>query len=72
MSGTPYIDSDTLDQCLQALRDGRTLDDLAGKLNVDTEHLGRLLQLPTCGPVTPTDQNESVDLWAADRLDGVL
>ena len=67
-----YIDQDTVDQCLQALRDGRTLEDLAGRLHVDCEYLGRLLQLPTCGPVTPTDPDASVDLWAADEAKGLI
>ena len=64
---SPYLDQDTIDQCLQALRDGRTLDELAGRLHVDCELLGRLLGLPTCGPVTPTDPDASVDLWACDH-----
>lgn len=65
----PYIDQDTLDQCHQALRDGRPLDDLAGRLHVDTEYLGRLLQLPT---VKPLQVSTEPDLWAVDRLDGQL
>ena len=32
-----YLDADTIDQCHQALRDGVTLDDLAGKLHCDTD-----------------------------------
>lgn len=63
-----YLDQDTLDQCHQALRDGRTLGDLAGKLHVDTELLGRLLQLPTLKPV-PTAEP---DLWSVDRLESQL
>jgi hypothetical protein len=51
MSGQPYLDGDTIDICLAALRDGRTLDDIAGRLHLDTELLGRLLQLPS----TPAD-----------------
>ena len=65
-----YLDSDTLDECHQALRDGRTLDDLAGRLHFDTELLGRLLQLPQ---VKLADHcNAEFDLWAVDRLDGQL
>ena len=64
-----YIDSDTLDQCHQALRDGTTLDDLAGKLHVEPELLGRLLQLPTSQPVTVDDEP---DLWSVDRLNEQL
>ena len=65
-----YLDSDTLEQCHLVLRDGRSLDDLAGKLHFESEHLGRLLQLPVSQPATVSDT--SPDLWAADRLDGVL
>lgn len=67
MSG--YLDKDTLDQCHQALRDGRTLDELAGRLHVDTELLGRLLQLPAAPSATSDDCG---CLWAVDRLNEVL
>ena len=68
MSGTPYIDGDTIDLCHAALRDGRTLDDLAGRLHFDLPTLARLLGLPTDRPVV-TDEP---DLWRSDELDGVL
>ena len=68
MSGTPYLDADTLDQCHQALRDGKSLDDLAGRLHFDTEYLGRLLQLPALRP----GMTDEPDLWRVDELDGVL
>ena len=61
----PYIDSDTIDLCHQALRDGRTLDDLAVRLHVDTELLGRLLQLPSVKPAV-TDE---ADLWRVPELE---
>lgn len=61
-----YLDSDTIAQCHQALRDGRTLEDLAGRLHMDTELLGRLLQLPTTKPVEPVA--DGFDLWSVDRL----
>ena len=64
-----YLDADTITQCHQALRDGRTLDDLAGKLHVvDTELLGRLLQLPSLKPV-PTGEP---DLWRVSELESQL
>ena len=68
MSGT-YLDSDTIALCHAAMRDGATLDDLAGKLHLDTELLGRLLQLPTSQPVTVDDEP---DLWSVDRLNEQL
>lgn len=67
-----YLDGDTLDQCLQALRDGQTLDDLAGKLHYEPSHLARLLGLPTCQPAAQQDADQSVDLWAVDRAHGQL
>ena len=69
MSG--YLDGDTIAQCHQALRDGRTLDDLAGRLHIDTEYLGRLLQLPTAQPANMIAQPADY-LWSCDRLDGQL
>ena len=66
MSGQ-YLDGDTIAQCLEALRDGQTLDDLAGRLHFDRDHLARLLQLPPVKPV-PVDP----DLWRTDELDGAL
>ncbi len=67
-----YLDQDTLDLCHQALRDGRTLDDLAGRLHFDTEYLGRILQLPTVRPAASKNAESEFDLWAVDRLDGQL
>ena len=71
MSGVNYIDGDTLDLCHQALRQGRTLDDLAGRLHIDTEYLGRLLQLPSAKPV-PATQADEFDLWRSDELQAQL
>ncbi len=71
MSGVNYLDGDTIAQCHQFLRDGGTLDELAGRLHIaDTELLGRLLQLPTVKPVPTTD--DEFDLFRTEELDGVL
>lgn len=69
-----YLDADTISQCHQALRDGGTLDDLAGRLHFqDTELLGRLLQLPNVKPAASNNgADTSFDLWAADQLADVL
>ena len=64
-----YLDGSTLDECIEAMREGGTLDDPAGLLHVDTEYLGRLLQLPTAKPVQATTES---DLWRTDELNGVL
>lgn len=65
-----YLDGSTLDECIEAMRAGRTLDDLAGRQHVDTEYLGRLLQLPTATPVQVQADPSEFDLWSVDRLDG--
>lgn len=65
-----YIDGATLDEAREALRQGQSLESLAGKLNCSPEPLARLLGLPALQPV-PQDQD--CDLWAADeRLASVL
>ena len=64
-----YLDSDTIDLCHAALRDGKTLDDLAGRLHIAPPTLARLLGLPTVKPVTTDDEP---DLWAVDRLQAQL
>ena len=65
----PYLDGDTIAQCHQFLHDGRTLDDLAGRLHfADTELLGRLLQLPTVKPAASNNVESEFDLWSVDRL----
>ena len=68
MSGTPYLDQDTIDLCHQALRDGRTLDDLAGRLHIAPPTLAGLLGVPTVKPVV-TDE---LDLWRVPELEGQL
>ena len=64
----PYIDGSTLDQCREALRQGKQLDELAGKLRCDVAHLARLLGLPTVKPVPTTEP----DLWRTEELNAVL
>ena len=64
-----YLDSDTIAQCHEALRDGTSLEALAGKLHFDTEFLGRLLQLP---PAKPAADATEFDLWRVQELDSVL
>ena len=64
-----YLDGSTLDECIGAMRQGQTLDDPAGRQLVDTEYLGRLLQLPTAKPVQATTEP---DRWRTDELNSVL
>lgn len=67
----PYIAQDVLDQASEAIRQGRTLEDLASRLHCSPEHLARLLNLPALKPVPP-NQDPDFDLWAADKLTEVL
>ncbi len=64
-----YLDGSTLDECIEAMRQGRTLDDLAGRRHVDTEYVGRMLQLPTAKPAATTDEP---DLWRVPELEAQL
>ncbi len=64
-----YLDGSTLDECIEAMRQGRTLDDLAGRLHFDCEYLGRLLGLPTAQPAATTDEP---NLWRVPELEAQL
>lgn len=70
MSGD-YLDGDTELLARQALRDGKSLEYVAGYLHMDCELLGRLLQLPVSQPAAQRDDDSNY-LWAADRLDAQL
>ena len=67
----PYIGGDILDQAVEALRQGRTLETLASQLRCTPEHLARILNLPA-KPAANMVAEPSVDLWAADKLHAVL
>jgi len=69
----PYIAQDVLDQCDQAIRDGRSLEYLAGQLRCTPEHLGQLLGMPSLQPVPTDDQDQDFDLFeGAERLGAQL
>ena len=51
----PYLDGDTIALCHQAMPDGGTLEDIAGRLHFDTQLFGRLLQLPTVKPAASSN-----------------
>lgn len=68
-----YIDADTLDQCFEAIRQGATIETLAGQLGCNPEHLARLLDLPQWKQVPASEPKpDEFDLFASDRLDAVL
>jgi len=66
----PYIGQDILDQASEAIRQGRTLEDVASRLRCSPEHLARLLNLPSAKPAQ--QQSDDFDLWAVDRAKEVL
>ena len=68
----PYIAQDVLDQCREARRQGRTLEQLGGQLNCDPAHLARLLGVPDVKPAASNNAADGFDLWSCDRLDGQL
>lgn len=73
MSGTPYICGDDADEIRDAVQSGCAVADIADRLRVDTEYLGRLLQLPASHhQEQPVQASDDIDIWAADRLDDVL
>ena len=67
----PYIDASTLDECKEAIRNGRKLEFLAGQLRCEPEHLANLLGLPAWRAV-PTTLTDEFDLFATDKLDAQL
>ncbi|MEJ7590356.1 MAG: hypothetical protein WKF77_02320 [Planctomycetaceae bacterium] len=67
----PYRDADQISEAGEGVRNGIPLDRIAGHLRVTVEELHQLLDLPTAKPV-PAADDDSGDLWAVDRLDGVL
>lgn len=70
MSGVNCLDDHTARLVRQALRDGKTLEYVAGYLYLEPELLGRLLELPTSKPVEPAA--DEFDFWSCDRLKGQL
>jgi AraC-like DNA-binding protein len=67
----PYIDGSTLDECREALRQGKKLEALAGILCCSPEHLSRLLGITQAKPIRG-DKETGCDLWAVDRAKEVL
>ena len=67
-----YLSGDEVEQCRLALRQGVQLVVLASRLRISPEDLARLLGVPadqTRGRAADADE---VDLWAGERLQGVL
>jgi hypothetical protein len=68
-----YIDSDTLAEARNALRQGVRLELLASRLQLRPNELAALLGLPAGGSSpAAVDAAGETDLWASERLDGIL
>ncbi len=68
-----HIDQGTLDDCREALRHGRTMEQLAGMLRVDAGELSSLLTTPGAQPAKSRQPADDPGyLWHADALDAVL
>jgi len=68
-----YLSGDEVEQCRLALRQGVQLVVLASRLRISGEDLARLLGVPadqTRG--RDADADAALDLWAGERLQGVL
>lgn len=66
-----HITQELLDHIRDEMRHGATLDNLASRLGFDADYLARLLGLPSLQPI-PADDDTPFDLFASERLDGVL
>lgn len=64
-----YLDDSYLDECIEAMRYGRTLDDLPGQLQCDPADLSRL---PEASAVQPVAADDGPDLWRIAELNCVL
>lgn len=68
-----YIDSDTLAEVRNALRQGVRLELLASRLQLRPNELAALLGLPVGGSNPAADDAGETDLWAgSERLNGML
>ena len=71
-----YIDGDTLDQAFdiycQSGRQSSELAKLADRLGIKQNDLLQRWGLPSLQPVPTDGQDQGFDLWAADKLEGVL
>jgi hypothetical protein len=67
-----HIDSDTLDECRDALLYGRPLEQLAQCIKCSPQELAQLLRLNPRVNAAEKQHAEEIDLWAMDRLYAIL
>ena len=66
----PYLSGDDRDEIERAKANGRTDDQIAGHYRISPDELRSLMGWKS-KPV-PTNQDQGIDLWAADKLQEVL
>jgi len=59
-----YLDGDTIGQCRDAIRQGQSVESLAGRLGVEPAELQSLLGLPGAQRMRTLPAGGDVDLWA--------
>jgi len=68
-----YVPGHVIDECRDLLRQGKTIEFLAGRIGgIEAEDLAALLGEPLARPVPATQAADEFDLWAVDRLDGQM
>lgn len=67
-----YLDGSTVEQCRDLLQRGERLEVLAVRLRVSVDDLARLLGLHHQPRGRAAGDAAEVDLWAGERLEGVL
>ncbi len=65
-----YLPGDILQEAEEAIRSGIPLGTVARRLGIEPDELRRALSIPSLKPIQPQDVD--ADLWASDRLDGLL
>lgn len=68
----PYVPADIIDEARDRRRQGDSLATLASRIGISAEDLATLLGEPQWKQVSPQQTADDFDLFAADRLDGVL
>ena len=67
-----YLDGATVEECRDLLGRGERLEVLANRLRISPDDLARLLGLHDQPRGRNAADKGEVDLWAAERLEGVL
>jgi hypothetical protein len=68
----PYVPADIIDEARDRRRQGDSLEGLAGRIGISPEDLATLLGEPQWLQLQPQQTADDFDLFASDRLDGVL